>query len=93
MVERQQRQWRLSQHAPQPQTLWERCFSSPEPYQEAPGTKWTPHYSWKRRGVAKLQINDVFEMRGRVAICMAFWGILILLGSAYATRRMYFWLF
>ncbi|CZT18179.1 uncharacterized protein RCC_04019 [Ramularia collo-cygni] len=93
VVERQQRQWRLSQHARQPQTVWERWFSSSEPYQQAPGTTWAPHYSWRRRGVAKLQINDVFEIRDRVAICTAIWTILALIGSAYATRWVYFWLF
>lgn len=92
VVDRQQRQWRLSQHAHRPQAFWERWFSSPEPYQESQGT-WRPHYSWKRRGVAKMQINDVLEMRGRVAVAIAVWSMIALIGSAYAMRRIYFWFY
>lgn len=92
VVERQQRQWRLSQHAQQPQTLWERWFSSPEPYQENQGTRWRYHYSWKRRGVAKIQIRDVFEVRSRVALVIAVWSTICLVGFAYALRQTYIWL-
>jgi hypothetical protein len=91
VVDRQQRQWRLSQHAPVSETsLWSRWWS-PEPYQHQPGTPWRPQYSWRRRGVAKLQMNDVFAVRGRVVAAMALWSGLGLLVTAWAFRQVYFW--
>jgi hypothetical protein len=91
VVDRQQRQWRLSQHAPGSDTsLWSRWWS-PEPYQQAVGSAWRPQYSWRRRGIAKLQLNDVFAVRGRVLVALALWTAVGLLVTAYAIRQMYFW--
>ncbi|SMR55181.1 unnamed protein product [Zymoseptoria tritici ST99CH_1A5] len=93
LVERQHREWRLAQHAPgaEASSLWSRWWSSPEPYQQTPATQWRPQYSWRRRGIAKMQMNDVFAVRSRVVVALAFWTALGLLVTAYAIRHIYFW--
>ena len=44
VVERQQRQWRLSQHTSSPDSLWARLthwpWLNPEPYQDSKDTTW-----------------------------------------------------
>ncbi|KAF2168926.1 hypothetical protein M409DRAFT_52910 [Zasmidium cellare ATCC 36951] len=93
VVERQQRQWRLSQHAPRHEaSTWAQFgFHNPEPYQESTETTWHPRLSWKRRGIAKQQMRDVFDMRGRVILALVAWTLLGIVAVAYAFRRMYQW--
>ncbi|CAK3845584.1 fe-containing alcohol [Lecanosticta acicola] len=95
IVEREQRQWRLSQHAPSPNpSSWSQFGRrSPEPYQHSEGSTWHPHLSWHRRGVAKSQLDSVFEMRSRVLVALAAWTLLGFLAVFYASRRMYNWAF
>lgn len=93
LVDRQQRQWRLSQHAPpKASSFWLQFgFQNPEPYQDSIGTTWHPHLSWRRRGVAKAQMSNVFDMRGRVIVALVAWTLVGFLAVAYVVRRMYHW--
>ena len=95
VIERQQRQWRLSQHAPpQESSAWSQFgMQSPEPYQESRGTTWHPRLSWRRRKVAKAELANVFEMRGRVVVALVIWTLVGFVAIAYAARRMYQWFF
>ncbi|KAI5358444.1 hypothetical protein Slin15195_G108930 [Septoria linicola] len=93
VVERQQRQWRYQNHAQPSQATSGSWFTSPEPYQDASGATWHPRLSWRRRGIAKVQINEVLEMRGRVVLSIVVWMALGLLALAYGSRRLYSWSF
>lgn len=94
VVDNQQRQWRLSQHVNSTGSSWLRYpFASSEPYQDVPGAKWMPHFSWKRRQIAKAEIGDVLEMSPRVIVVLVAWCVLGLLALAFAVRRVYFWIF
>ena len=114
VVDTQDRQWRLSQHASSQEPIWFRLthwsWLSPQPYQDSDGT-WKHHDSataaqsppdtafsgWytrkKHRAVAKMEMSDAFEMRGRVIAALLAWGCLGVFGIVYATRRLYGWMF
>jgi hypothetical protein len=90
LVDRQNRHWRLSQHASSPKPAWGGTHWSnfhPEPYQDADSSAWghstasrpEPRrtgsfqgwYARKKKGaIAKLEIGDALEMRGRVAMAL-----------------------
>lgn len=113
LVDQQQRQWRLSQHASGPESAWHRLSawtSGPEPYQDSGSGAWghraaadrpaagrtASFQGWyarkKHRAVAKLEMSDAFEMRGRVLVALLAW---ILVGGYFlysATRHAYGWL-
>ncbi|EME39606.1 hypothetical protein DOTSEDRAFT_75303 [Dothistroma septosporum NZE10] len=96
VVERQQRQWRLSQHAPPPQesSAWSQFgLRNPEPYQEARATTWHPRLSWRRRKVAEAELANVFQMRGPVVVALVTWTVVGFVAIAYAARSMYQWVF
>ena len=40
-----------------------------------------------------MEVNDAFEMRGRVILALLAWSLLGLFGITYAAKRMYGWLF
>ena len=113
VVDRQQRQWRLSQHSSGSDSIWFRLthwsLANPEPYQDFTDATWkhkgsaaaqsypeTVFNGWytrkKHRAVAKMEITDAFEMRGRVIAALLTWSILGVLALAYAGRRMYGWM-
>ena len=94
VVERQHRQWRHQQnHASPSQAQSGRWLSSPEPYQDAKGATWHPRLSLRRRGIAKMHMHDVLEMKGRVVLGIAVWMAIGVLAIAYGARRMYCWAF
>lgn len=111
LVDRQARQWRLSQHASSPKPAWRTHWSNlhPEPYQDADSSAWGHSSSsraeprrtgsfggWyarrKKRAIAKLEIGDAFEMRGRVAVALFAWTVLGVLAFLYAIHLVYIWL-
>jgi hypothetical protein len=111
LVDRQNRQWRLSQHASSPKPAWGTQWSKlhPEPYQNASSSAWGHSSSsrpeprrigsfqgWyarrKKGALAKLEIGDAFEMRGRVAVALFAWTVLGVLAFSYAMRLVYIWL-
>ena len=110
MVDQQQRQWRMSQHASEPESLWHRIthwnWLHPEPYQNPKDGTWghtvnasgqTPDFSGfytrkKHRAMAKMELSDAFEMRGRVIAALLVWTLVCAGGLTYAGRRMYGWI-
>jgi hypothetical protein len=111
LVDRQNRQWRLSQHASSPQPAWRAHWSyfHPEPYQDADSSAWGHSSSsrpearhsgtfqgWfarkKKGAIARLEIADALEMRGRVAVALFAWTVLGVLALSYAMRLVYIWL-
>lgn len=42
--------------------------------------------------MAKMEINDAFEMRRRVLFAFVAWALLGLFALTYATRHMYGWI-
>ena len=111
LIDRQNRQWRLSQHASGPKPAWRTHWSSfhPEPYQDADSSAWVHStssrpeprrtgsfqgwYARKKKGsIAKLEIGDALEMRGRVAMALFAWSFLGVVAFSYATRLVYIWL-
>jgi hypothetical protein len=111
LIDRQNRHWRLSQHASSPQPAWRTHWSyfHPEPYQDADSSAWghgtssrpEPRptgsfqgwYAHKKKGaLAKLEIGDALEMRGRVAMALIAWSFLGVVALSYATRLVYIWL-
>lgn len=94
VVDRQQRTWRSSQHA----TLDGSSFGSQfrlqgaEPYQSSPEATWHPRLSWRRRDLAKVEMRQVFEMRGRVLVALVVSSILAFVIVAYVLRCMYRWM-
>ena len=96
VVDRQNRQWRASQHAQPSASVWIRVtqwpFANHEPYQQdSQGGTWKPTFTWKRRDVAKHEMNDVFAMKRRVLIALIAWSALGVLGLAYVIRRTIHW--
>lgn len=110
LVDRQQRQWRLSQRASQSTPSW--LPFDPEPYQDSGTSVWChsdsgkPQHGspprragsfrgWyarkKKRSIAKLQMSDAFEMRGRVLVALIAWAVLGLLAFYHAIRQVYKW--
>jgi len=51
---------------------------------------WYKHTMQKT--MAKLEITDAFEMRGRVLVALSAWLIIGLIATVYALRRVYFWI-
>ena len=50
-------------------------------------------YARKKKGaIAKLEIGDALEMRGRVALALFAWSFLGVVAFSYATRLVYIWL-
>ncbi|KAL9528428.1 hypothetical protein SMMN14_07452 [Sphaerulina musiva] len=104
LIERQQRQWRyqqqlqlqVQQQQQNPTTAQSQSgrwlLSGPEPYQESPETTWHPRLSWRRRGIAKMQISDVLEMKGRVAVALAVWMAVAVGVCAYGIRWLWGWM-
>jgi hypothetical protein len=111
LIDRQNRHWRLSQHASSLKPAWRThwSFSHPEPYQDSDSSTWghsTSHrpeprhtgsfqgwYARKKKGaIAKLEIGDALEMRGRVAMALFAWSFLGVVAFSYATRMVYIWL-
>jgi hypothetical protein len=111
LIDRQNRHWRLSQHASSPKPAWRTHWSSfhPEPYQDADSSAWVHStssrpeprrtgsfqgwYARKKKGaIAKLEIGDALEMRGRVALALFAWSFLGVVAFSYATRLVYIWL-
>ncbi|KAK3069738.1 hypothetical protein LTR53_011695 [Teratosphaeriaceae sp. CCFEE 6253] len=97
LVSQKERQWRLSQHATNPASLW--AALGPEPYQDPPdykgGSSDGSFAGWyrkkKHRAMAKLELHDALEMRGRVLIGLLAWVAFVLLGSLCIVRRLYGW--
>lgn len=115
LVDEQQRQWRLSQHAPSSPPAWRRFAhwsgSQPEPYQDSDTSEWSQRagassrpasqransfQGWyarkKKRAIAKLEIGDALDMRGRVLVALIAWAVLGALALYYALRQVYKWL-
>lgn len=107
LVDRQQRQWRLSQRAPGPASFWRRLTGlpalDPQPYapdQDPDSSAWqsTNHQGEraairkKHRAIAKLEIEDAFKMRGRVLVALIAWTFFGLVAFVYALGRLYSWL-
>lgn len=113
LVDRQQRQWRLSQHASGPEGGWHRLSvwtRGPEPYQDSRSGNWghkaAAHrpsparagsfHGWyarkKHRAVAKLELNDALEMRGRVLVALVAWFLIGVMLLYTVTSRTYGWL-
>jgi hypothetical protein len=110
LVDRQNRHWRLSQHASSPKPAWRTHWSvDPEPYQDADSSAWVHSsssrpesrragsfhgwYARKKKGaIAKLEIGDALEMRGRVAMALFAWSFFGVVAFSYATRLVYIWL-
>lgn len=102
LVDRQQRQWRLSQHAAGPDdSLWHRLTGLPSldpqpyaPYQDPDSSAWQhdgraadpPPIRTKHRAVARLSISDAFDMRGRVLVALIAGTSLGLTALFYAIR-------
>ena len=61
----------------------------PSPQRTGSFHGWYAHK--KHRAMAKLQIGDAFEMRGRVLLALIAWSVLGILAVSYATRRAYSW--
>ncbi|KAK0882160.1 hypothetical protein LTR87_004115 [Friedmanniomyces endolithicus] len=100
LVDHKQRQWRLSQHASSPTSLWARLSPlGAEPYQDshdrravsggasvrtyasASDGSFTGWYRrTKHRSMAKLDLSDALEMRGRVLVALVAWLVLGLFG-------------
>ncbi|KAK4898811.1 hypothetical protein LTR27_003542 [Elasticomyces elasticus] len=100
LVGERQKQWRLST----PVSLWARLSHwRSEPYQDsqvrghggAPGADGS-FSGWyirkKHRALAKLELNEALELRGRVLLALLAWFIFGLFGFMYAVRRFYGWL-
>lgn len=114
LVDHQQRQWRLSQHASGPESAWHRLSAwtgGPEPYQDSGSGTWghraaadrpaapgrtASFQGWyarkKHRAIAKLEMRDAFEMRGRVLVAMIAWTLLAGILLYVATKRALGWL-
>jgi len=106
IVDHQQRQWRLSQHASgsDRSTAIHTIGSwlNPEPYHQdaydhtsaEPDGSFHGWYAKKKhRAMARLEFNDAFEMRGRVLILLLTWVFLGFCAIVYATRRLFAWVF
>ena len=100
LVDRQQRQWRLSQHTPTTAAGWSRPWLVPEPYQSPDGPPAqsgtaNAYSGWynrkKKRAIAKMEISDAFEMRKRVVFAMFVWSSLALWAVVSVLRGMYAW--
>lgn len=105
LVDRQQRQWRLSQqHSPDTTAGWSRAWLDPEPYQAHPnarqengrvsekGSATTPsgwYHRKKKRALARMEISDAFEMRKRVVVALLVWSALVIWGTFYALKLVY----
>lgn len=115
LVDEQERQWRLSQRASNPSSIWYRLTHWPEshpvPYQESGTSAWgyrskvpspptqkpaqssQSWYACKKKGtIARLEIGDALEMRGRVLVALIAWALLGTLASYYAIRLGYNWI-
>ena len=46
----------------------------------------------KHRAIAKMELSDAFEMRGRVLLAIIAWMLLVLFGVAYSMKRIYAWM-
>ncbi|RMX75274.1 hypothetical protein D0869_11784 [Hortaea werneckii] len=44
------------------------------------------------RAMAKMELSDAFEMRGRVLLAIIAWMLLVLFGVAYSMKRVYAWM-
>ena len=77
---------------------------NPEPYQNSPDSTWKHNENaasdntfrgWytrkKHRAVAKMEVNDAFEMRGRLMVALAVWASIGIFGLIYAVKGMYGW--
>lgn len=87
---------------------WSRAWLDPEPYQASPGPgqaseraasekeSANAYSGWytrkKKRAMARMEISDAFEMRGRVVVALVVWSGLVLWGTAYVLRCMYGWI-
>lgn len=107
LIDHSERQWRLSQHATKPSTIWARF--DPQPYQARDATwrhssasparhatdhSYTGWYRYKLdRAMTKLEINDAFEMRGRVIVALLAWSLLGVLSIVYVVRHVYLWVY
>ncbi|GAB1741510.1 hypothetical protein NU219Hw_g6739t1 [Hortaea werneckii] len=46
----------------------------------------------KHRAMAKMELSDAFEMRGRVLLAIIAWMLLVVFGVAYSMKRVYAWM-
>lgn len=76
----------------------------PEPYEDARTQAFsttssadsaTEYHGWyrrkKHRAMAKLELNDALEMRGRVTVALYAWVLFWLCVLAYVLRRLLAW--
>jgi hypothetical protein len=98
-----------SQHASHPGSIWAKLngFIYPEPYPDsndgsvrdrggtkAPDTSFSGWYTRKKhRAMAKLELSDAFDMRGRVMIALLGWLVFGMSLGVYAVRQVYLWVF
>lgn len=100
----QQRRWRLSRHAARSSSLWHRltAWLDPEPYiytrEGTDGVGWQqraddrPPIRKKHRALARLEISDALEMRGRVLAALFAWSSVVVLVLAYLLKHAYQWM-
>lgn len=88
------------------QSAW--SWLDPEPYQTATSTWQpdrraliqngfdSSFQGWyrktKHREIAKLELSDALEIRGRVMVALTIWILLSLLGVAFGVQRLYIWM-
>ncbi|KAM3414701.1 hypothetical protein BST61_g9859 [Cercospora zeina] len=59
-----------------------------DPNQEvAAASMWT----WKRRTVAKMRMDEAWEMKNRLVLRIVLWAVLSLVACVYGARRLYSW--
>ncbi|KAF2212876.1 hypothetical protein CERZMDRAFT_97372 [Cercospora zeae-maydis SCOH1-5] len=55
------------------------------------GSTGHPRWSWRRRRVAKMRMDEAWEMRDRVVLNIVLWAVLGLVACVYSARRLYSW--
>lgn len=62
-------------------------------FQQPPNTDFQGWSTQKKhRAITKLEVNDAFEMRGRVFVALLAWTIVGAFGLVFATKRLYGWM-
>ncbi|EMC91117.1 hypothetical protein BAUCODRAFT_315151 [Baudoinia panamericana UAMH 10762] len=95
LADEKARQWRLSQRSSGMNTPHWSVFSSARSPYEQPSElnrdSGTWYYRKTHRAVAKLELADALDMRGRVFVALLAWSAIMLCAVVYTLRQLYNW--